>query len=70
MKGQKESAIWVNIRGKKTTTHTSAVIGEEKLEKPFKHRAPNSLNETCKHIEREGSHYGFNVKQEHAFGEK
>lgn len=60
----------MNIIGKKPTTHTYTVIGGENLEKPYKHRRPNSLNETCKHIEREGSHYGFNVKQEHTFGEK
>lgn len=59
----------MNIRGKKTT-HTYAVIGEENLEKPFTHRAPNCLHETCKHIEREGSHYEVNVKQEHTTGEK
>lgn len=53
-----------------TTSHTYAEIGEENLEKPYKHRASNSFNETCKHIERDGSHYEFNVKQEHTSGEK
>lgn len=59
----------MSIREKKATTHTYPT-GNENLEKFYKHRPPNSLNETCKHIGREGSHYEFNVKQEHTFGEK
>lgn len=59
----------MSIREKKATTHSYAT-GNKNLEKPYKHRAPNSLNETCKHIGREGSHYEFNVKQEHTNQEK
>jgi len=34
------------------------------------HRAPDSLNKTCKHTGREASHSELNMKQEYTFGEK
>ena len=60
----------MNIRKEKKRILTCcAVIGEENLKEPNKHRASVSLKKTCKHIEREVSHSECNMKQEYTFAE-